>query len=212
MRLKSDLGLRPNRHQTEDHADAHVVITVLAYQLLSFIRDTLGRAGDHRSWPTLRRILQPHQYATVVLPTRTGTTYMVRKPGEPEQCDRQIYGHVDVGLPSLPQRVVETQRKRQETFVVTYGSSRCTATTYSPSCETGARDRLVAGATGERDRLMSACAMGRARCRAECRLPPHHGDAGRRRLAAPLSCQILSAADESTCSATPSTIPFTCSR
>jgi transposase len=108
--LKSDLGLRPNRHQTEDRADAHVFITVLAYHLLCFIMETLTRAGDHRSWTTLRQILQTHQYATVVVPTRTGTTYLLRKPGEPEHGHRQIYRHFDLGVPSLPQRRVETGR------------------------------------------------------------------------------------------------------
>ncbi len=108
--LKSDLGLRPNRHQTEDRADAHVFITVLAYHLLCFIQETLNRAGDRRSWSTLRQILQTHQYATVVVPTRTGTTYLLRKPGEPEEAHRQIYRHFDLGVPSLPQRRVETRR------------------------------------------------------------------------------------------------------
>ena len=110
--LKSNLGLRPNRHQTEDRADAHVFITVLAYRLLCFILETLNRAGDRRSWPSLRQTLRTHQYATVVVPTRTGTTYLLRKPGEPEECHRQIYGLFDLGVPSLPQRRVETDRPR----------------------------------------------------------------------------------------------------
>ena len=114
--LKSNLGLRPNRHQTEDRADAHVLITVLAYHLLCFILETLSRAGDRRSWPTLRQILQTHQYATVVLPTREGTTHLLRKPGEPEQCHRQIYRHFDLSVLSLPQRIVQTARPKQETL------------------------------------------------------------------------------------------------
>lgn len=110
--LKSHLGLRPNRHQTEDRADAHVFITVLAYHLLCFIQETLYRAGERRDWLTLREILRTHQYATVLMPTRTGTTYLIRKPGEPEECHRQIYGHFDLGLPSLPQRVVQNRRQK----------------------------------------------------------------------------------------------------
>jgi transposase len=117
--LKSNLGLRPNRHQTEERADAHVFITVLAYHLLCFILETLTRAGDRRSWPTLRQILQTHQYATVVVPTRTGTTYLIRKPGEPEECHRQIYSHFDLGVPSLPKRIVETRQKKPCDSVVT---------------------------------------------------------------------------------------------
>jgi transposase len=114
--LKSDLGLRPNRHQTEDRADAHVFMTVLGYHLLSFILETLRQAGDKRSWDTLRQILQTHQYATVVIPTRTGTTYLLRKPGKPEHCHLQIYKHFDLGVPSLPQRVVETRHNKKATL------------------------------------------------------------------------------------------------
>ena len=35
--LKGDLGLRPNYHQLEGRVDAHIFLTVLAYQLLRFI-------------------------------------------------------------------------------------------------------------------------------------------------------------------------------
>lgn len=104
--LKSNLGLRPNRHQTEDRADAHVFITVLAYHLLCFILETLSRADDRRSWPTLRRILQTHHYATVILPTRDGKTYTLRKPGEPEESHKQIYQKFNISVRSLPQNLI----------------------------------------------------------------------------------------------------------
>lgn len=104
--LKSNLGLRPNRHQTEERADAHVFITVLAYHLLCFILETLSRAGDRRNWPTLRQILQTHQYATVIMPTRDGTIYTLRKPGEPEESHKQIYRNFPVSVRSLPERLI----------------------------------------------------------------------------------------------------------
>ena len=104
--LKSNLGLRPNRHQTEDRADAHVFITVLAYHLLCFILETLSRVGDRRSWPTLRRILQTHHYATVIMPTRDGTTYTLRKPGEPEESHKEIYQKFNISVRSLPQNLI----------------------------------------------------------------------------------------------------------
>jgi len=114
--LKSDLGLRPNRHQTEDRADAHVFITVLGYHLLSFILETLRRAGDRRRWDTLRQVLQTHQYATMVMPTRTGTTHLVRKASKPEPCHLEIYEHFDLGVSSLPQRVVQTRQNKKATL------------------------------------------------------------------------------------------------
>lgn len=111
--LKSDLGIRPNRHRTEDRADGHVFVTILAYHLLSFIRETLSRTGDRRSWFTLRQILQTHQYATVVIPTRDGITHLLRKPGEPEECHRQIYRHFNISVATLPERRTETNRRNK---------------------------------------------------------------------------------------------------
>jgi hypothetical protein len=88
--LKGDLGLRPNYHQLEGRGDAHIFLTVLAYQLLRFITYSLEQKGDHRDWPTLRRVLQTHCYATVSLPTRNGNVLHVRRPGTPENCYHQI--------------------------------------------------------------------------------------------------------------------------
>ena len=39
--LKSDLGLRPVFHHTEDRTAGHLFITVLAYQLVQTIRRRL---------------------------------------------------------------------------------------------------------------------------------------------------------------------------
>jgi Transposase DDE domain len=49
--LKSDLGLRPVFHHTEGRTEAHLFITVLAYQMVQTIRRKLAAKGDHVSWP-----------------------------------------------------------------------------------------------------------------------------------------------------------------
>ena len=100
--LKSDLGLRPNYHQIEDRVDAHVFITVLAYQLLQYIRHTLASNGDTRNWLTLRRILQAHCYTTVLMPTEDGKLYRLRRPGQPEAAHQEIYQHFGITTAGLP--------------------------------------------------------------------------------------------------------------
>jgi len=55
--LRSDLGLRPSHHPLQKRVDAHVFVTVLAYQRLRFPLHTLEQAGDHRSWFSLRTVL-----------------------------------------------------------------------------------------------------------------------------------------------------------
>jgi transposase len=100
--LKGDLGLRPNFHQREGRVDAHIFITVLAYQLLRYITYTLEQKGDHRDWPTLRRVLQTHCYATLSLPTRSGTVLHVRRAGAPERCQQEIYEKLGINWKDLP--------------------------------------------------------------------------------------------------------------
>jgi len=63
--LKSSLGLRPNFHQNEDRADAHMFISVLAYHILHTIEYRLRQYNDNRSWATIRDILSTHQWLTI---------------------------------------------------------------------------------------------------------------------------------------------------
>ena len=104
--LKGDLGLRPNFHHLEGRVDAHIFITVLAYQLLRYITYTLEQKGDHRDWPTLRRILQTHCYATLNLPTRNGTVLHLRQAGAPERCHQEIYEKFGIDWQQLPKQKI----------------------------------------------------------------------------------------------------------
>ena len=100
--LKSDLGLRPNHHRIERRVDAHIFITILAYHLLHHILYTLRRTEDNRSWSTIRQILQTHCYTTIMMPTIEGTLYRFRRPGIPEECQKQIYQHFGISIEGLP--------------------------------------------------------------------------------------------------------------
>lgn len=113
--VKSDLGLRPAFHQVERRVNAHVFITVLAYQILRFILHTLESKGDTRSWYTLRHVLATHCYATIHLPLRNGTVHRIRKPGRPEQCQWDIYRKLGINTMShLPSsRTVQPARTQE---------------------------------------------------------------------------------------------------
>ena len=114
--VKSELGLRPAFHQVEDHVNAHVFITVLAYQILRFIIHTLENAGDTRSWTTLRHVLATHCYATVELPLADGTVHRIRKPGRPEACQWDIYRKLGIdstrNLPKTESTIPASKRER----------------------------------------------------------------------------------------------------
>lgn len=100
--LKGNLGLRPNFHQLEHRVDAHVFITILAYQLLQTILYPLRRAGDHRSWESIRRVLETHCYTTILLPTVQGEMHRIRKAGVPDERQSAIYRQLHVDLTHLP--------------------------------------------------------------------------------------------------------------
>lgn len=89
--LKGTLGLRPNFHQLEDRVEAHIFITVLAYHLLTWVREKLRERGDLRDWKTLRRLLSTHSLATTRLPLEVGRVLHIRKASQPDAEQEQVY-------------------------------------------------------------------------------------------------------------------------
>lgn len=100
--LKSNLGLRPNRHQIEPRVEGHVFICILAYHLLRNFLSSLEQRGDRRNWDTLERILQTHCYTTILLPTKEGTIHRIHKAGQREQCHKAIYEALGISWHGLP--------------------------------------------------------------------------------------------------------------
>ncbi len=109
--LKSDLGLRPNFHSSTSGVDGHIFITVLAYHLLQFILYTLSKTEDHRSWFTIKKILQTHCYTTIVMPTKKGDIYRLRKAGIPEHSQLDIYKKFNIDTKKLPQTKIIVENK-----------------------------------------------------------------------------------------------------
>ena len=89
--LKSELGLRPIYHQTEERTKGHLFISVLAYHLLNTIEVDLSKHNDNRQWKTILSDLSTHQRNTVVLNTEEGETYHVRLSGTPESSHKDVY-------------------------------------------------------------------------------------------------------------------------
>ena len=114
--LKSDLGLRPNRHHTELRADGHVFITVLAYHLLHHVLFSLSRQGDNRNWQSIRRILETHSYTTIILPTKNDGVHRIRKAGIPDEKQKMIYNSLGVNWKNLPVTRLKAKRNSPETL------------------------------------------------------------------------------------------------
>jgi hypothetical protein len=82
--LKSELGLRPIFHHKQARSDAHLFISVLAYQFVQIIRTRLADRGIHDSWDSLRKILRVQRRVTSRFNMRAGRTLNVRKASLPE--------------------------------------------------------------------------------------------------------------------------------
>ncbi len=94
--LKSELGLRPIDHWKPKRSEAHLFMTVLAYQLVQVIRKRLKQQGEQASWTTLRRRLGGQQRVTAVFRREDGRTLHVRKATQAEPGQRAIYDALGV--------------------------------------------------------------------------------------------------------------------
>jgi len=109
--MKSELGLRPFYHYKEYRCDGHVWLTILAYHLLHWVEYMLKLSGYETTWPSVRRILQTHCYATLIIPTKDGLEYRICRPGRPDERQRFIYSKLGINLSLLPIRKQRFKKK-----------------------------------------------------------------------------------------------------
>ena len=88
--LKSDLNLRPIHHQNDERIEAHLYLTMLAYQLVNTIRYMLKQKGINYDWKNIIRIMSTQKIQTIKLPTDKKVMH-IRKPSAPITEARQIY-------------------------------------------------------------------------------------------------------------------------
>ena len=94
--LKSELGLRPIYHHKEERADGHLFITVLAYQLVQFIRRTLREKEINDSWLGLRQTLNNQCRITATFRRTDNRTLHVRKASKAEPNQLRIYNALGI--------------------------------------------------------------------------------------------------------------------
>ncbi len=94
--LKSELGLRPIYHQIEERSEGHLFITVLAYQLVQFIRRRLKDDRQHDSWKRIREIMNNQHRITATFRQKDGRTLHVRKATVAEPAQKAIYSRLNI--------------------------------------------------------------------------------------------------------------------
>jgi len=105
--LKSELKLRPIRHQKEKRSDAHLFITVLAYHLLNTIQTQLKQHDIHKQWWNIRELLSSHTRTTTSMTTQDGRRIHIRKSTEVEPFHRMIYDALNLSYYPLTMKRVE---------------------------------------------------------------------------------------------------------
>lgn len=94
--LKSELGLRPVFHHTEERTEGHLFITVLAYQFVQVIRRKLKSHGNKLGWASLRNILIVQQRVTASFKQKDGRTLNIRKTTKAEKVLQEIYSALGI--------------------------------------------------------------------------------------------------------------------
>lgn len=89
--LKSELGLRPIHHRLDRRTQAHLWISVLAYQCVQYLRRRLKDHGCHFSWESLRRTLASQRRITATFRTANNATLHVRKTTQANAEQQAIY-------------------------------------------------------------------------------------------------------------------------
>ncbi len=102
--MKSELGLHPFHHQLARRCRAHIWITVLAYHLMRWTEHSLKLSGYDSTWRSLRRKLDTHCYATLIIPDGTGLEHHIRKAGRPNHVQKLIYTQLGIDWTDLPAR------------------------------------------------------------------------------------------------------------
>jgi hypothetical protein len=115
--MKSELGLHPFHHQLARRCCAHIWITVLAYHLLRWIEHSMKLAKYECTWRTLRRRLDTHCYATLILEDDAGREIHLRKPGRPNAVQKLIYSLLGIDCNALPvgRRIYQKNRECAKT-------------------------------------------------------------------------------------------------
>ncbi len=88
--FKTDLNIRPVYHKNDERVEAHLYLTILAYQLVNTIRYQLKQSGLNYDWKNIVRIMSTQMIQTVVLPTDKKSIHL-RKPSKPIKEVEQIY-------------------------------------------------------------------------------------------------------------------------
>ncbi len=100
--LKSELGIRPIRHQLEHRADAHILVAFLAYCLQVTLKNRLMMHAPELTSSAVMDALATIQMIDVHIPTVDGRWLILPRYTQPEADARLVLGKLKLALPAQP--------------------------------------------------------------------------------------------------------------
>jgi hypothetical protein len=100
--LKSELGIRPIRHQLEHRADAHILIAFLAYCLQVTLKNRLMMHAPGLTPSAVMEALATIQMIDVYIPTVDGRWLILPRYTQPEAETRLVLDKLKLALPAQP--------------------------------------------------------------------------------------------------------------
>lgn len=100
--MKSDLGLRPNHHQSDKNSIAHIFMVILGLHFITATLKKLQSKNIHYNITTLRNILATHCRSTTIFDTKAMDSNSkkgiieIRNTGTPSIAQRKIYRSLNI--------------------------------------------------------------------------------------------------------------------
>lgn len=88
---KSDLALRPVFHRKDETIKGHLLLTLLACNIVHFVRQQLAQMQIHHSWTEIVRIMDTQKLITSEFENRQGEFFMLTNWSTPKDEVKQIY-------------------------------------------------------------------------------------------------------------------------
>lgn len=92
---KTDLNMRPVYHQKDEPIQAHLFLTLLACNIVTFIRYLLAKKGIRWSWKEIVRIMNTQKVVFSKFTNDLNELFLLSHWSKPEQKTREIYDALD---------------------------------------------------------------------------------------------------------------------
>lgn len=89
--LKSDLNIRPIFHQLDKYIEPHIWLGIMAYQVVTYIRNILKDQEINYSWKTIVEKLKTQRMTTTTIDVKGGKKAVLKTCTQPNEDVKKIY-------------------------------------------------------------------------------------------------------------------------